>query len=153
MSSSEDGPRLAKAMTYINKSENMGGFADAFVNGAGGLVLAFFTMIIGIGEAFANLITEPVDAFSWVTAELIKAGFGAPAVYIQESWNTAAIALGMDPWLQLGPFVIIAASAAFVGGLAIPAWYLDLIDADTFTGLDFPVIGLDTGGDMDDEND
>lgn len=140
-------------MTYVNRAESLGGFADAFVAGAGGLVLAFFTMIIGVGEAFANLIIQPVDAFSWVTAQLIKAGFGAPARYIQASWNTAAIALGMDPWLQLGPFVIIAASGALVGGLAIPAWYLDVIDADTFTGINYPLIGLDTGGDMDDEND
>jgi hypothetical protein len=58
----------------------------------------------------------------------------------------------MDPWLSLGPFVIMAASAAFVGGLAIPAWYLDLIDADTFTGMDLPVLNLDEGGDTDDEN-
>ena len=139
-------------MTYISTSRSYGGFADAFVAGAGGLVLAFFTMVIGIGEAFANLIIEPVDAFSNVTALLIQAGFGAPAKYIQASWNTAAIALGMDPWLQLGPFVIIAASGALIGGFAIPAWYLDLIDADTFTGMDLPVINLDEGGDQDDEN-
>ena len=149
---SSDGPRLTKAMTYIDKSAVLGGFGESFVAGAGGLVLAFFTMIIGIGEAFASLIIRPVDAFSSVTALLIRAGFGAPARYIQASWNTAAVALGMDPWLNLGPFLIIAASGALVGGLAIPAWYLDLIDADTFTGMDLPVINLDEGGDTDDEN-
>lgn len=151
--SSSDGPRLAKAMTYINKSESLGGFGASFVNGAGGLVVAFFTIIIGIGEAFAGMIIRPADAFSEVTALLIRAGFGAPAGYLQDAWNTAAIALGMDPWLQLGPFVIIVASGAFVGGIAIPVWYLDMIDADTFTGIDIPVVGLEDGGDLEDEDD
>ena len=146
-----DGPRLTKAMTYINSAERMGGFGASFVNAAGGLVMAFFAIIIGIGEAFAGLIISPVDAFANVTALLINAGFGAPAKFVQSAWNTAAIGLGMDPWLQLGPFVIIVASAAFVGGLAIPAWYLDMINADTFTGMDLPLVNLDEGGDTDDE--
>ena len=152
MSSSDDGPRLDRAMSYINKSESLGGFGESFVHGAGGLVVAFFTIMVGIGEAFAGLIIRPVDSFANVTALLIDAGFGAPARFLQDAWNTAAVALGMDPWLSLGPFVIMAASAAFVGGLAIPAWYLDLIDADTFTGMDLPVLNLDEGGDTDDEN-
>ena len=151
MSSSGSGPRLSRAMSYINRSEELGGFGQSFVAGAGGLVMAFFAIIIGIGEALAGLIIRPTDAFSSVTALLIRAGFGAPARFIRASWNTAATALGMDPWLSLGPFVIIAASAAFVGGLSIPLWYLDVIDSDTFTGIDIPVVGLDEGGDQDDE--
>ncbi|WP_134671726.1 hypothetical protein [Halorussus marinus] len=151
MSASDDGPRLAKAMTYIDKSESLGGFGQSFVNGAGGVVVAFFTIVIGIGEALAGLIIRPTDAFAVVTAESIQAIFGAPARFLQDAWNTAAIALGMDPWLSLGPFVIMAASGAFVGGLAIPLWYLDVIDGDTITGIDLPVIGLDEGGDQDDE--
>jgi hypothetical protein len=139
-------------MTYINRADELGGFAESFVAGAGGLVMALFAILIGIGEAFAGLIIRPTDAFANVTALLIDAGFGAPARYLQDAWNTAAVALGQDPWLSLGPFVIMVASAAFVGGLAIPAWYLDLIDADTFTGVDLPVVNLDEGGDTDDEN-
>ena len=138
-------------MSYISTSRQYGGFAESFIAGAGGLVMAFFAIVIGIGEAFAGLIIRPVDAFSSVTALLINAGFGAPARFLRASWNAAAVAVGMDPWLQLGPFVIMAASAAFIGGLAIPAWYLDLINADTLTGMDFPVINLDEGGDQDDE--
>lgn len=150
---SSDGPRLDQAMTYISASERLGGFAESFVTGAGALVVAGFTIAIGIGEAFANLIIEPIDAFASVTALLIDAGFGAPARFLQDAWNTAAVALGMDPWLQLGPFVAMVAMVAFVGTLFIFIWFLDAIDADTPTGINFPVIGLDTGGDMDDEND
>ena len=149
---SSSGPRLDSAMTYINASSRLGGFAESFIAGAGGLVMAGFAIMIGLGEAFANLVIEPVDAFANVTALLINAGFGAPAKFLQSAWNTAAVGIGMDPWLQLGPFVIMVASAAFVGGLAIPLWYLDVIDADTFTGMDLPVLNLDEGGDTDDEN-
>ncbi|WP_238392202.1 hypothetical protein [Halorussus amylolyticus] len=138
-------------MTYIDKSESLGGFGQAFVNGAGGLVVAFFTIVIGIGEAFAGLIISPTDAFASVTADSIEAMFGAPAGFIQDAWNTAAVALGMDPWLQLGPFVIMVASGAFVGGIAIPIYYLDLTDADTITGINLPFVGLEDGGDLDNE--
>lgn len=150
--SASDGPRLSRALTYINKSAELGGFAESFIAGAGGLVLAAFTIVIGIGEAFAGLVTNPVDAFSEVTALLIRAGFGAPARFIQSMWNTAAIALGMDPWLSLGPFVAMVGALAVVGTLFIFAWYVDAIDADTLTGIDYPIINRDQGGDLDDEN-
>ncbi|WP_256288795.1 hypothetical protein [Halobellus inordinatus] len=145
-------PRLDRALTYINKADTLGGFGESFVAGAGGLVLAIFSIVIGVGEAFANLITSPVDAFAAATSALISAGFGAPAEYLQDVWNTAAVALGMDPWLSLGPFVVVVGVGAMVAGLAPMLWYLDVIDADTFTGIDLPIIGLDTGGDLDDEN-
>lgn len=146
-----DGPRLGRAMTYINKSDSLGGFGESFVAGAGGLVLAMFTIVIGIGESFAYLVTNPVDAFAEVTAALIWAGFGAPAEFIQDMWNTAAVALGMDPWLQLGPFVAVVGAGAVVGTLGVFAWYVDAIDSDTLTGIDYPVLNRDQGGDMDDE--
>lgn len=153
MSSSSSGPRLQKAMTYISKSKQYGGFAESFTAGAGGLVMAFFAILIGIGEAFAGLIIRPVDTFSSVTALLIDAGFGSPARFLQSSWNTAATALGMDPWLQLGPFVAMIAMLAFVGTLWILIRFLDAIDADVPTGINYPGIDLDTGGTQDDEND
>lgn len=139
-------------MSYINKADELGGFGESFVAGLGGLVMAFFAILIGIGEAFAGLIIRPVDAFALVTALLIDAGFGAPARFLQDAWNTAAVALGMDPWLQLGPFLAMVAMLSFVGTLLIFLWFLDAIDADTPTGINYPVIGLDTGGDLDDEN-
>lgn len=151
MSGSDDGPRLSRAMTYINKADEYDNFGQTFLAGAGGLVLSIFTILIGIGEAFAALITSPVDAFSDVTALLIRAGFGAPAEFIRDMWNTAAVALGMDPWMQLGPFVAMVGAASVVGTLWIFAWYVDVIDADTLTGIDYPVINRDQGGDMDDE--
>ncbi|NHN59819.1 MULTISPECIES: hypothetical protein [Halorussus] len=149
----DEGPRLTKAMTYISTSRQYGGFAESFVYGAGGLVMALFTIIIGIGEAFAGLIIRPTDAFSSVTALLIDAGFGAPARFLQSAWNTAAVALGMDPWLQLGPFLATVAMVAFVATLWVLIQFLDAIDADTPTGINLPFINLDTGGDMEDEND
>jgi hypothetical protein len=145
-------PRLDRALTYINKADSLGGFGESFVTGAGGVVLAFFTIIIGVGEAFANLIISPTDAFASVTALFIRAGFGAPAEYLRSVWNTAAVALGMDPWMQLGPFVAVVGTGALVAGIFPLVWYLDLVDADTITGINLPFVGLDTGGDLDDEN-
>ena len=147
-----DGPRLDRALTYINKSSQLGGFGESFVSGAGGLVLAFFTIVIGIGEAFANLVTSPVDTFAAVTSDLIDATFGAPARFMQDVWNTAAVALGMDPWMSLGPFITVVAAGTVVATIAVFAWYVDSIDADTLTGLNFPFIERDTGGDLDDED-
>ena len=152
MSSSDGGPRLSRALTYIETSRSYGGFGESFVAGAGGLVIGMFTMVIGIGEAFASLIIQPTDAFASVTALLIEAGFGGPATFFQSAWNAAAVGMGMSPWLDLGPFVIIAASLAVIGGLAPMLWYLDVIDADTLTGINLPVVELDTGGDLDDED-
>jgi len=151
MSSSGSGPRLDRALTYIDKADRLGGFAESFVAGAGGLVMAAFTIAIGIGEAFATLITKPVTAFADVTDLLIRAGFGAPAEFLQDAWNTAAVALGMDPWMSLGPFVIAVAVLAVLAAIFPLAWYLDMVDADTLTGIDLPVVNLDQGGDMDDE--
>jgi len=144
-------PRLDKAMTYINRSDSLGGFGESFVAGAGGLVLAFFSILIGIGEAFANLVTSPVDSFSQVTSDLIVATFGAPARFMQEVWNTAAIAIGLDPWMSLGPFITVVGAGSVVATIGVFAWYVDSIDADTLTGIDFPFIDRDTGGDFDDE--
>lgn len=150
---SDDGPRLGRAMTYINRSDEMGGFGDAFVNGAGGLVMAFFTILIGIGESLAGLIIRPADEFANVTALLIDAGFGAPARFLQDAWNTAAVALGMDPWMSLGPFVVTVAMVAVIATIAPLLWYTDMIDADTLTGIDIPIVGLEDGGDLEDEED
>lgn len=144
--------RLDQARTYISAADEMGGFAESFVAGAGGLVMAFFAIIIGLGEAFANLVISPVDSFAFVTSASIEAIFGGPAGFIQSAWNAAAVSLGMDPWMNLGPFIIFVASVAFITGIAPILWYLDVIDADTITGLNLPVIELDTGGDLDDED-
>ena len=149
---SDDGPRLERAITYINRSEGIGGFGENFIAGLSALVLGFFTMIIGIGEAFAALIIDPVDAFASVTALSIDALFGGPARFLQSTWNSAAANLGLSPWTSLGPFIVVVAAIVVVITLLIIIWFLDAIDADTPTGLDLPFIGLDTGGDMDDEN-
>lgn len=146
-------PRLSQARSYISYADDLGGFAKAFVAGAGGLVTAFFAIVIGLGEAFANLIISPVDTFASVTSLSIDAIFGAPARFLQSSWNTAAVAIGMDPWLQLGPFVAMVGMLSAVGTIGIAVWALDASDFDTPTGLDLPLINLDTGGDLEDEND
>ena len=144
--------RLDDALTYIDEAETQGGFGEGFINGLGGLVLAFFSIIIGIGEAFAALITDPTDAFASVTALTIDAMFGGPARFLQSTWNQAATNLGVSPWTSLGPFIVVVAAIVVVITLLIIIWFLDAIDADTPTGLDLPFIGLDTGGDMEDEN-
>ncbi|WP_311170643.1 hypothetical protein [Halobellus ordinarius] len=144
-------PRLDRALTYINRADSLGGFGESFIAGAGGLVLAFFAIIIGIGEAFANLLTSPVDTFSTVTSDLLLATFSAPARFMQDAWNTAAIQLGLDPWNTLGPFVAVIAAGTVVLTLMVFAWYVDSIDSDTLTGIDFPFINRDTGGDLEDE--
>ena len=139
-------------MTYITKSDELGGFDDAFVDGAGGLVLAAFSIVIGLGETFAYLITNPVTAFGDVSGMLIRAGFGGPARFIQNAWNTAAVLLGVGPWRALGPFVAVVAAVVVVLFLAILAWYADRINSDTLTGINVPIINRDTGGDQADEN-
>ncbi|QLG62201.1 hypothetical protein [Halorarum salinum] len=150
---SSSGPRLDQARTYITFSRDLGGFAETFVAGVGGLAAAAFTILIGLGEAFANLIISPTDAFTNVTVLLIDAGFGAPARFLQSVWNTAAVAVGLDPWMQLGPFIAVLGAIVVVLFMLIIVWYLDAMDFDTFTGLDLPFIELDTGGDLEDEND
>lgn len=147
-----DGPRLSNAMSYINRADRYENFGETFMAGASGLVLSFFAILIGIGEAFATLVTRPVTAFSAMTDLLIRAGFGGPAKFIQDMWNTAAVNLGMDPWRQLGPFVVIVGALSVVGFLGILAWYVDSIDSDTLTGIDYPLINRDEGGDQADEN-
>lgn len=143
--------RLDNALTYINKANSLGGFGQSFIAGAGGVVLAFFSIIIGIGEAFANLITSPVDSFAVVTSDLIVATFGAPARFMQDVWNTAAVAIGMDPWISLGPFITVVGAGSVVLTVMVFAWYADSINADFITGIDVPVINRDQGGDQDDE--
>lgn len=144
-------PRLDRALTYINRADELGGFGESFIAGAGGLVLAAFSIVIGLGEAFANLITSPVDSFAAVTSDLIVATFGAPARFMQDVWNTAAVALGMDPWLSLGPFIAVVGAGSVVLTLMVFAWYADSIDADFITGIDVPIINRDSGGDLEDE--
>jgi len=138
----EDGPRLERSLTYINKSESLGGFGNAFVQGAGGIVLMIASVIIGIGEALATLVTRPVSAFSDVTAALIQAGFGAPARFLQDAWNTAAVLLGVGPWRSLGPFVAILAVAVVLGAVLLLNYGVGLTGADTLTGINLPVIGI-----------
>ncbi|QHS17787.1 hypothetical protein GWK26_11875 [haloarchaeon 3A1-DGR] len=148
-----DGPRLESAMSYINKAGEIGGFGANFTQGASAVVLGFFTMILGIGEAFASLITNPVDAFASTSVLLIEAIFGGPARFLQSSWNAAATSLGLSPWTSLGPFIIVVAALSVVITLWVIIWFLDAQDVDTPTGLDLPFINLDTGGDLEDEND
>lgn len=152
MSSSGSGPRLDQARSYISAANDYGGFGPSFVNGAGGLVMAMFTIVIGLGESFANLITSPTDAFADLSVLTLRALFGGPARFTQSAWNSAAVALGQDPWMDLGPFVVFVAMLAVVMTLGLAVWALDASDFDTPTGLDLPFIGLDDGGDLDDEN-
>jgi len=153
MSSDDSGPRLAQARGYISYADNLGGFAEAFVAGAGGLVTAFFAIIIGVGEAFANLIISPTDAFARLSVTSLDAIFGAPARFMRDAWNTAAVALGQDPWMSLGPFVAFVAMLSAILTIGIAIFALDQADFDTPTGLNLPFVEIDTGGTLDDEND
>ena len=141
MSSSSDGTRLDTSLTYIRESERLGGFGSAFVQGAGGIVLMVASVFIGIGEALATLITRPATAFSDVTAVLIQAGFGAPARFLQDAWNTAAVQLGVGPWRTLGPFVAILAVGTVVGAILLLNYAVGLTGADTLTGINIPGVG------------
>lgn len=147
---SED--RFGQALTYINKAQGIGGFGENFIAGMSGLVLSAFAIAIGLGQSFANLIQEPVDAFAWVSALSVRAIFGGPAEFLQSMWNTAAVSLGMDPWMQLGPFIVFVGSSAAVLGILPILWFLDREDSDTLTGLDLPFLDLDRGGDESDES-
>ncbi|MGB9953537.1 hypothetical protein ACOZ4F_14205 [Haloarcula marismortui] len=141
MSASGDGPRLSRSLSYIRESERLGGFDSAFVQGLGGIVLMISSVIIGIGEALATLVTRPSTAFSEVTALLIRAGFGAPARFLQDSWNTAAVQLGMGPWTSLGPFVAVLAVIVVVLAIVILNFAVGSTGADTLTGISIPGIG------------
>lgn len=147
---SED--RFGQALKYINRSQEIGGFGENFIAGMSGLVLSAFAILIGLGQSLANLIQEPTDAFAWVSALSVRAIFGGPAMFLQSMWNTAAVSLGMDPWMQLGPFVVFVGSSAAVLGLMPILWFLDRQDSDTLSGINLPFIELDTGGDLDDED-
>lgn len=153
MSSSGSGPRLEAARGYITYADELGGFGQAFVAGAGGLVTAFFAILIGLGEAFANLVISPTDAFARLSVLSLEAIFGAPARFLQSAWNSAAVALGQDPWTALGPFVVFVAMLSAILTVGTAIWALDQADFDTPTGINLPVVSLDTGGTMDDEND
>jgi hypothetical protein len=144
-------PRLNRALTYINRADELGGFGESFIAGAGGLVLAAFSIIIGLGESIAGVFTTNFDTFGEVTSMLLMAAFGGPARFMRDAWNTAAVQLGLDPWNTLGPFVAIVAALTVIGVLGVFAWYVDSIDADTLTGIDLPFINRDTGGDFEDE--
>lgn len=140
---SSSGPRLDKALSYISTARGIGGFGENFIAGLSGLVLFFFTALMGIGESVVNLFVAPTDATAGVTVVLIEAGFGAPAKFLQDAWNMAAVALGMDPWLSLGPFLIMVAIIPFLGTLTAILYWMDWVDVDTLSGLEFPWIGRD----------
>jgi hypothetical protein len=128
-------------MSYIRESERLGGFDSSFVQGLGGIVLMISTVIIGIGEALATLITRPATAFSAVTELLIRAGFGAPARFLQDAWNTAAVQLGMGPWTSLGPFVAVLAVLVVILAILALNWAVGSTGADTLTGINIPLVG------------
>jgi hypothetical protein len=134
--------RLDRSLQYINKAQEIGGFGQNFIAGISGLVLAFFTMITGIGESVAALLVGLTDATRISAVALVYAIFRAPARFLQDAWNTAAVQLGVGPWKQLGPFVAILAAATALAVLYMFAWYLDQRDSDFVgTGLDVPWLG------------
>jgi len=136
--------RLDDALTYIDEAESQGGFGEVFVSGAGGLVLAFFSIIIGIGEALAAFVTGNVDAITESSIALTYGFLRAPGRALQDVWNIAATMLGLDPWKTLGPFVIMVFAAVVLGTVGMLSWYLDRRDSDFIgTGTNVPLIGND----------
>lgn len=135
--------RLDDALTYINEAESQGGFGEVFVNGLGGLVLAFFAIFIGIGEAIAGFLTGNVDALTESSIALTFGFLRAPGRALQDVWNTAATTVGLEPWNTLGPFVIIVFASSVLGTIGLFVWFLDRRDSDFLgTGTNVPVIGL-----------
>jgi len=136
--------RLDDALTYIDEAESQGGFGEVFINGLGGLVLAFFSIIIGIGEALAGLVTGNVDALTESSIALTFGFLRAPGRALQDVWNVAATSLGFEPWNTLGPFVIMVFAASVLGTIGMVSWYLDRRDSDFIgTGTNVPVVGND----------
>jgi hypothetical protein len=136
--------RLDDALTYIDEAETQGGFGEVFVNGLGGLVLAFFSIIIGIGEALAGFVTGNVDALTESSIALTFGFLRAPGRALQDVWNAAATSVGFEPWNTLGPFVIMVFAASVLGTIGMLSWYLDRRDSDFLgTGTNVPVVGND----------
>jgi hypothetical protein len=144
--------RLDKSLEYINTARSIGGFGQNFVAGLSGLVLFVFTALTGIGEAVANFFIAPTDAFTEGIVALIAANLEAPARFLQDAWNTAAVTLGMDPWQTLGPFIAFLAVLVVILVLGTIAWYVDFAGVDALGGWEVPWIDRDTGGDVDDES-
>jgi len=144
--------RLDQSMKYISTARGIGGFGENFIAGLSGLTLMVFTAFTGIGEAVANFFIKPTDATTSGVVAMIGATLEAPARFMQDAWNTAAVALGMDPWQSLGPFIVLVAIIVVVLVLSVVAWYLDRTDMDAFGGWEVPWMDRDTGGDVDDEN-
>jgi hypothetical protein len=152
VSASGDGPRLSSALTYINRADELGGFGQVFVAAIGGTVLAFFSIIIGIGESLAGFVTSLVDAQAESAVALIFGFFRAPGRALQDVWNVAATSLGLSPWNTLGPFVIVVFAGSVLTVVGLVTWYLDRRDSDFVgTGTDLPIIGNDEDGDPSDE--
>ena len=145
--------RLSQSIKYIDKARSIGTFGENFVAGLSGLVLFVFTALVGIGEAVANLFIAPTDATTRGIVDMIEATLSGPARFMQSAWNTAAVALGMDPWLELGPFIALVGIIVVVSVLLVAAWYLDRQDLDAFGGWEVAWLKRDTGGDLADEND
>jgi hypothetical protein len=152
VSSSGSDTRLSSGLTYINAADRLGGFGQAFVSGLGGLVLAIFSIVIGIGESLGAFVTTLVDAQAGSAAALIYGFFRAPGRALQDVWNIAATSLGLDPWNTLGPFVIVIFVGVVILAVSIVTWYLDRRDSDFVgTGTNVPIIGNDEDGDPSDE--
>lgn len=143
--------RLDKATTYISTARDIGGFGENFIAGLSGLVLFFFTALMGIGEAVVNLFVAPTDATTAGIVQMIYATLRAPASFLQSAWNNAATSLGMDPWMSLGPFIVMVAALAVVGFTLIIYKFLDRMDWDAFGGWEVPWLEADEGGDIEDE--
>lgn len=150
LSGGGSGPRLSRALSYISKAQDVGGFGENFVAGLSALVLFFFTAIMGIGESIVNLFVAPTDATANGVVAMIQANLEAPARFLQAAWNIAATTLGMDPWMTLGPFIVMVAALAVVGFLWILYRFYDRMDWDA-PGWDVPWIHNDTGADLEDE--
>ena len=144
-------PRLSKALSYIGEARSIGGFGDNFVAGLSGLVLFFFTAIMGIGEAVVNFFVAPTDATAGGISALIRANLEGPARFIQSLWNTAAVQIGLDPWNTLGPFIVVIGAIAVVGFMLVIYEFMDYMDWDALGGWEVPWMDADEGGDLDDE--
>lgn len=145
------GPRLDRALTYISTARGIGGFGENFIAGLSALVLFFFTALTGIGEAVVNLFIAPTDATTRGIVALIEANLVAPARFLQDAWNTAAVQLGLSPWNTLGPFIVLVATLVVLAFLGMIAWYLDKSDSDFLGGLEVPWLSRDQGSDLEDE--
>lgn len=150
--SGSDAPRLTNALTYFDKSEEYGTFAQTVMTVLGGMAVFTGALIAGIGQAGADVVVMLLDAFGLGGREIVLSLTRDPAAFLGESFVVGAAGFTDTAFSQLGPFLPWVGGASAIGFFALFAWYLDRQDSDVpGLGIDLPVIGNDEDGEPDDQ--